>query len=113
MWQMGGLGPMAGQAHHFLKFNPGKAPYAEQRYRKEVQRLYKVLEKQLTDQAYIVDEYSIADIAVWPWVSRFEWQEVDLTNFPNTTRWYKDIASRPAVQKGYQVPKFTQDIPIP
>lgn len=113
MWQMGGLGPMAGQAHHFLKFNPGKAPYAEERYRNEAKRLYGVLEKQLTDRAYIVDDYSIADMAVWPWVSRFEWQAIDLAQFPNIARWYKDIAVRPAVQKGYQIPKFTQDIPMP
>jgi len=113
MWQMGGLGPMAGQAHHFLKFNPGKAPYAEERYRTEANRLYGVLEKQLNNKAYIVDDYSVADMAVWPWVSRFEWQEIELTDFPNVSRWYKEIATRPAVQKGYQIPKFTQEIPMP
>jgi len=96
MWQMGGLGPMAGQAHHFLKFNPGTAPYAEDRYRKEVHRLYGVLEKQLADKAYIVDDYSIADMAVWPWISRFEWQEVDLSSFPNIIKplSYNTVASK-------------------
>ncbi len=113
MWQMGGLGPMAGQAHHFLKFNPGKAPYAEERYRNEAKRLYGVLDKQLSDKAYIADEYSIADMAVWPWISRFEWQEIDMKEFANVSRWYTEIAARPAVQKGYQIPKFTQDIPLP
>lgn len=113
MWQMGGLGPMAGQAHHFLKYNRGKSVYAEERYGKEALRLYGVLEKQLEGKDYIVDEYSIADMAVWPWVSRYEWQEIDITAFPNITRWYKSIAERPAVQKGYHVPKFTLDIPMP
>lgn len=113
MWQMGGLGPMAGQAHHFLKYNVGKAPYAEDRYRNEAKRLYGVLDKQLSDKAYIANEYSIADMAVWPWVSRFEWQEINLSDFPNVMRWYKEIASRDAVQKGYHVPKFVNDIPMP
>jgi len=113
MWQMGGLGPMAGQAHHFLKYNVGKAPYAEDRYRNETKRLYGVLEKQLSDKAYIANEYTIADMAVWPWISRFEWQEINLSDFPNVTRWYKEIASRDAVQKGYQIPKFVTDIPMP
>jgi GST-like protein len=113
MWQMGGLGPMAGQAHHFLKYNVGNAPYAEDRYRNEAKRLYGVLDKQLSDKAYIANEYSIADMAVWPWVSRFEWQEINLNDFPNVMRWYKEIASRDAVQKGYHVPKFVNDIPMP
>ena len=112
MWQMGGLGPMLGQVHHFTKFNPGKAPYAQDRFLSEAQRLYGVLDKRLADQKYIVgDDYSIADMAVWPWISRFEWQTIDLNEFPNVKRWYSEIAARPAVQKGYHVPKFTQDIP--
>ena len=113
MWQMGGIGPMLGQVHHFVKYNKGKAPYAEERYLKEAQRLYGVLDKRLTDREYVADEYSIADIAIWPWISRFEWQTMDLNNFPNVKRWYVAIANRPAVQKGYHVPKFAQDIPMP
>jgi len=114
MWQMGGLGPMLGQVHHFTKFNPGKAPYAQDRYLTEAKRIYGVLDKRLEGQNYIVDnEYSIADMAIWPWVSRFEWQTIDLDKFPNVKRWYKSIAARPAVQKGYHIPKFTQDIPVP
>ncbi|OUR75408.1 glutathione S-transferase [Alphaproteobacteria bacterium 46_93_T64] len=114
MWQMGGLGPMLGQVHHFTKFNPGKAPYAQDRYLTEAMRIYDVLDKRLEGQNYIVgNEYSIADMAIWPWVSRFEWQTIDLDKFPNVKRWYKSIAARPAVQKGYHVPKFTQDIPVP
>ncbi|MEJ6515957.1 MAG: glutathione S-transferase family protein [Pseudomonadales bacterium] len=113
MWQMGGLGPMLGQTHHFLKYNQGKSPYAEERYLKETHRLYGVLDKRLEDKAYIVDEYSIADIAVWPWISRFEWQTIDLDAYPNVKRWYCDIATRPAVQMGYQVPMYINDVPMP
>ena len=113
MWQMGDLGPMLGQVHHFLKFNKGKSAYAEERYFKEAQRLYGVLDRRLADHEYLVDEYSVADIATWPWISRFEWQTIDLDDYPNVKRWYLAIASRPAVQKGYHVPKKVQEIPIP
>mgnify|MGYP000589691678 CR=1 FL=1 len=110
-WQMGGFGPMAGQAHHFLQFNPGKAPYAETRYATEVQRLYGVLDKQLEGQDFICGDYSIADMACWPWVARYEWQRVDLTQFPNVLRWYKALRARDAVIKGYQVPKDVGEVP--
>lgn len=113
MWQMGGLGPFLGQAHHFLHFNKGKAPYAEERFRSEARRLYGVLDRRLAGRAFVADDYSIADIAIWPWTSRFEWQEIDLNDFPNVKRWYLEIAARPAAQKGYHVPKFTADIPMP
>ncbi len=112
MWQMGGLGPMAGQAHHFLRFNKGKSDYAEQRYGDEVARLYKVLDTQLEGRDFIAGDYSIADIAAWPWVSRFEWQGVDMDAVPNVKRWYQAIAARPAVQKGYSVP-VPGEIPLP
>jgi len=113
MWQMGGLGPMLGQTHHFLKYNRGKAPYAEERYATEARRLYGVLDKRLGAAGYLAGDYSIADMACWPWVSRFEWQEIDLAAFPNVKRWYVDIASRPAVQKGYHVPVAQPAIPMP
>ncbi|MGR4068718.1 glutathione S-transferase family protein [Billgrantia sp. C5P2] len=114
MWQMGGLGPFLGQAHHFLQFNPGKAPYAEERFHGEAKRLYRVLDTRLADNAYLAgDEYTIADIACWPWVSRYEWQRIDLADYPNVKRWYVEIASRPAVQRGYQVPKKVNEIPLP
>jgi len=113
MWQMGGPGPFLGQVHHFVKFNKGKSEYAEQRYLKEAHRLYGVLDKRLADHEYIAGDYSIADIATWPWISRFEWQTISLNDFPNVKRWYVAIAERPAVQKGYQVPKFTTDVPMP
>lgn len=111
MWQMGGFGPMLGQAHHFLHFNPGKAEYAEGRFRNEVKRLYGVLDKQLEDQEYVCGEYSIADMAIWPWASRYEWQEIDLNDFPNVRAWYQRLLARPAVQAGYQVPKNMGEIP--
>jgi GST-like protein len=111
MWQMGGLGPILGQVHHFVHYNKGKAPYAEERYSTEADRLYKVLDKRLEGRDYIVDEYSIVDMACWPWVSRYEWQEIDLKNYPNVRAWYKRIAAREAVQRGYHVPKKVNDVP--
>jgi GSH-dependent disulfide-bond oxidoreductase len=113
MWQMGGAGPMLGQVHHFVKFNPGKAPYAEERFLKEAKRLYGVMEKRLGEAEYLAGDYSIADMAVWPWIARFEWQQIDLAAFPNTKRWYTAIAARPAVQKGYDVPVKQPGIPMP
>jgi GST-like protein len=113
MLQMGGVGPMLGQAHHFLKFNPGKAPYAEARYKAEAQRLYGVLDARLAERDYLAGSYSIADMATWPWISRYEWQEMDLRAFPNLLRWYLAIADRPAVQRGYDVPVHVNDIPRP
>ncbi len=113
MWQMGGAGPMLGQAHHFLKFNAGKAPYAEERYAKEAQRLYKVLNTRLEGNAFVAGEYSIADISIWPWISRYEWQQINLDDYPNVKRWYLEIAKRPAVIKGYAVPKDVGPIPLP
>ena len=113
MLQMGGVGPMLGQAHHFLKYNKGKAPYAEKRYRDEANRLYSVLDRRLESRDFLSGSYSIADMATWPWISRYEWQEIDLGRYPNLKRWYLKIADRPAVQKGYQVPMFVNEIPIP
>lgn len=111
MWQMGGFGPMLGQAHHFVHFNPDKSAYAKERYAAEAQRLYGVLDGQLAGHEYVAGaEYSIADIAIWPWVARFEWQAVDLNAFPNVLRWYRAIAARPAVIRGYGVPAA---LPIP
>jgi GST-like protein len=112
MFQMGHIGPMLGQTHHFVKFNPGKSPYAEERYSKENRRLYQVLENRLIDRNYIVDDYSIVDIATWPWISRFEFQQMDLNDYPNLKKWYLRIAARPGVQRGYGVPE-KQEIPLP
>lgn len=113
MWQMASLGPMLGQLHQFVKFNPGKSSFAEERYLKEGMRLYGVLDRRLQDRPYIVDDYSIVDIACWPWISRFEWQTIDIRQYPNVCRWYLDIAARPAVKAGYDVPAFGETIPLP
>ena len=113
MWQMGGIGPMLGQVHHFVKYNKGKAPYAEERYLKEAHRLYGVLDRRLADREYVADDYSVADISIWPWISRFEWQTIDMNQYPNVKRWYVAIANRPATQKGYKVPKDVGEVPMP
>jgi GST-like protein len=113
MWQKGGLGPMLGQAHHYLRFNRGKAPYSEERYYKEAQRLYGVLDQRLAGREYLAaDEYTIADIATWPWVSRFEFHSIDLNAYPNVRSWYLRIAGRTAVQAGYSVP-MPESVPLP
>ena len=108
MFQMGGLGPMLGQAHHFLRFNKGVSDYAENRYAVEAQRLYDVIDQQLENHEYLADQYSIADIASWPWIARFEWQGIDLNEYPNVKRWYLAIAARPAVQRGIPRPRPTE-----
>ena len=111
MWQMGGFGPILGQAHHFLHFNPGKSDYAEERLRSEVARLYGVLDRRLEGLDYICNDYSIVDMACWPWVSRYEWQQVNLADYPNVRSWYQRLLARDAVQKGYHVPKHMGEIP--
>lgn len=114
MWQVAGHGPMLGQAHHFLQFNPGKSAYAEQRYGGEARRLYGVLDNQLAKTQHAAgDELSIADIAIWPWVSRYQFQKIDLHDYPRVLDWYLRLAGRPAFQKGYRVPDPTQEISIP
>ena len=113
MFQMGGLGPMLGQAHHFLHYNPGKAPYADGRYREEARRLYSVLNTRLQDKEYLSGKYSIADMATWPWISRYEWQEISWQDYPALKSWYLKIAQRAAVQRGYKVPVEVNKIPIP
>jgi GST-like protein len=104
MFQMGGVGPMFGQAHHFLRFAPEPVPYAIKRYSTETARLYGVLDKRLGDAEYLAGEYTIADIATFPWVARHEWQQIDLADYPQVRRWYEAIAARPAVQRGMAVP---------
>ena len=112
MFQMGHVGPMLGQTHHFVKFNPGKSPYAEERYKNENIRLYKVLNKRLKEREFICEGYSIVDIATWPWISRYEFQQMDLNDYPSLKAWYMRIATRPAVQRGYAVP-LDQPVPLP
>ncbi len=105
MWQMGGVGPMFGQAHVFM-FNPKEdVPFARERYHKETKRLYGVMDRRLGDSTYIAgDDYTIADIAIFPWVHRNNRHQVDLNEFPNVKRWYDEIWDRPAVEKGMSVP---------
>jgi len=104
MWQMGGLGPMLGQAHHFLQYAPEDVPYAKTRYRNEARRLYAVLDKRLAQARYLGGgAYSIADIATWPWTRYPERQDVDRGEFPNFKRWFEEIAGRPAVKRGVEV----------
>ena len=96
-----------------IHYAPERLQYAVDRYVNETNRLYGVLNKRLADREFVADQYSIADIAIWPWVSRYEWQTVDLNQYPNVKRWYVTIAGRPAVQRGYHVPKKVQEIPMP
>ena len=105
-WQVGGLGPMAGQTHHFNFYAPEVIPYAKERYIKETNRLYSVLEKQLEGRDYIVDEFSIADIACYPWVECYELQEIDLSQFPNIQAWLERIRQRPSVKKTKKINEF-------
>ena len=105
MFQMGGVGPMFGQTHHFLRYAPEKVDYAIGRYTRETARLYGVLNARLGKHEYLADEYSIADIATFPWVARHEWHDVALATYPHVLRWFKAIANRPAVQRGMAVPK--------
>lgn len=105
MWQMGGVGPMFGQTHHFLRAAPTKIEYGIKRYLNETKRLYGVLDKQLGVNEFVADaEYTIADMAIFPWVARHEWHTVDLNEFPNVKRWFDVINTRPAVTRGMAVP---------
>lgn len=105
MFQMGGVGPMFGQTHHFLRAAKEQVPYAIDRYKKETDRLYGVMDKELAKRKFLAgDFYSIADIATYPWVARYEWHKTDLNQFPNVRRWFDEIGKRPAVRRGMMVP---------
>ncbi|MGF1608145.1 MAG: glutathione S-transferase N-terminal domain-containing protein [Kiloniellales bacterium] len=104
MWQMGSIGPMLGQAHHFLQYAPEKLPYAMKRYANEAKRLYAVADKRLGETRFLAGhDYTIADMAAWPWMRRPERQGVERDDYPNFKRWFDEIAARPAVQRGVQV----------
>lgn len=104
MFQMGGVGPMLGQAHHFIKYAPEKIEYAINRYANEANRLYGVMDRRLAEQQYLAgDEYSIADIATWPWLRSTESQGVDMADYPHVQRWFDEIGKREAVQAGLRV----------
>jgi GST-like protein len=104
MLQMASVGPMFGQLNHFKRFAPEKIPYAIERYEKETLRLYGVLDNQLADKEFICNDYSIADMATYPWVATYEFQGLTLDNHPNLKRWFETIQQRPAVQRGMAVP---------
>jgi GST-like protein len=105
MFQMGGVGPIFGQVHHFLRAAKEPVPYAIERYTKETRRLYGVLNDRLKDHEYLANGYSIADIATYPWVARYEWHKTDLNDFPHVKHWFDAISARPAVQRGMNVPE--------
>lgn len=101
-WQMAGLGPMAGQNHHFVQYAPERIPYATERYVKETNRLYGVLNRRLADRPFVAGDYSIADMACYPWIVPHARQQQKLEDFPNLQRWFAAIAARPAVQRAYE-----------
>ena len=105
MFQMGGVGPMFGQAHHFMRAKKDEVPYGSERYGNEAKRLYGVMDVRLQGNEYFAgSEYSIADIAIYPWVARYEWHRVDLAAFPHVRRWFDTLGKRPAVAKGMTIP---------
>lgn len=103
MWQMGGLGPMLGQNHHFSRFAPERIAYATDRYVNESKRLYGVLNKQLVGQNYVAGEYSIADMAIFPWLLRHDWQQINLEDYPEVSKYIDRLNARPAVQKALAI----------
>ena len=111
-WQMGGLGPMAGQNHHFSQYAPKKIPYAVERYVKETNRLYGVLNKRLSDRKFIAKSYSIADMAVYPWIVPYERQGQKLEDFPHLKRWFEAMREREAVKRAYARAKEINTAPI-
>ena len=105
MFQMGSVGPMLGQAHHFRRYAPEQIPYAVERYTNEARRIYRVIDKRLGEAQYLAGDYSIADMATYPWLRPHKWQGQDLADFPNLSRWYAEVRARPAVQRGLAVLK--------
>ncbi|WP_018152608.1 glutathione S-transferase N-terminal domain-containing protein [Leeia oryzae] len=104
MFQMGSIGPILGQVHHFLRFAPEPVPYAIHRYGTEANRLYAVLNQVLSQSEYIAGDYSIADMALFPWISRHDWQQIELADYEHVARWYEQVQVRPAVMRGMAVP---------
>ena len=114
MAQMGYVGPIIGQHHQFHHYNPGKSKFGEERYFKITKSIYKDLDERLEQSKYLAGEnYSIADIATWPWIARHEWHDIGLKNYKNLTRWYLEVADREAVVKGYNFMDKEAKIPLP
>ena len=112
-WQMGGFGPVLGRIHQFHKYKKPYGEFAENWFRTEGARLYRVLNDRLAKHSYVAGEYSIADMAIWPWAARFEAHDTNLHDYPHVLDWYRRIAERPAVQRGYHVPRKVEEIPSP
>ncbi len=114
MFQMASVGPMFGQVHTFVRYGESKNVEASERYLKECHRLYGVMDNHLSDRNYFLGvNYSIVDIAIFPWIGRHDWQTVNLNDYPNVAKWYVDLAGRPAVQRGWNVPENDQVMPMP
>ena len=114
MFQMASVGPMMGQVHTFVHYQEGKNVEASERYVNETKRIYGVMNKQLSEREYFLDwGYSIVDIAIFPWVGRFDWQTINLNDFEHVKRWYLQIKERPAVIRGWNIPKSDQPMPMP
>lgn len=111
-WQMGGLGPMAGQNHHFVTYAPERIPYAMERYVNETHRLYGVLDRRLVDRPFIAGDYSIADMACYPWIVPHERQQQNLDEFPHLKRWFDVIKARPAVERAYALARTVNEAPV-
>ena len=112
-FQMAYVGPMLGQTHQYLFYHNGRSKFAEQKSKDYANNVYEILDAQLSKNIYICNDYSIADIAVWPWVTRFERHQINLKNYPNVLRWYINISKRPAVIRGYNIIGDFNEIPIP
>jgi len=110
-FQMSYVGPMLGQAHQYLFYNPGKSKFAEEKSKDYTKHVYQILDERLSSREYIVDEYSIADISIWPWIARFERHQINLNEYTNVLRWYLEISNRTAVIKGYNVVGDYYEIP--
>ena len=110
-FQMSYVGPMLGQAHQYLFYNAGKSKFAEEKSKGYTKHVYQILDKRLSRREYIVNEYSIADISIWPWTARFERHQINLNEYPNVLRWYLEISNRTAVIKGYNVVGDYYEIP--
>ena len=112
MYQVSEIGPKLGQAHQFLYYNPGKSKFAEEKYKNYAKKIYVTINKRLENKEYIIDNYSIVDIAIWPWIARYQRHKINILEFPNVLRWFKSISKRPAVQKGYSVVGKKESIPF-
>ena len=113
MWQMSTVGPMLGRVHYFLRYHAGKSAFAEAWFSEEAKRIYSVLDGLLASRQFMCGDYSIVDIATFPWIARHNWQRIDLDDYTHIRRWYLEITNRPAVQKGYKVPDPRSEIPMP